>query len=316
MKIPDIFFEESWCRMHADYMGGTYHSYEYEDDHGIVLSRFIKRPTGILPDTYDIVSPWRYCGPIVIQCGKERAELIRSFDRDFHNYCVANNIAAEFARFSPWLKNHEDFRELYEMKKFTGTIGIDLSGDFFNLEFSAKRRGNVRNAEKKGVRTEIDFKCTTVDEFYRLYSLMVKKNKLDAASTYSRKYVQDLVDYCMGNVFIINGYVGDETASSGIFVYSDDYVHYHLCGNDPKFFGLDVNALITYKAAEWGKDNGKRLLDIGSGATDSLFKYKKLFTQEGFYDFYVGSRVHSNELYEELLRLKGSVNDAYFPCYR
>jgi len=317
MKAPDIYFEDFWGELHAQCYGGNYHSYIYEDECGAVMNNFVRRPTGLLPDVYDILSPWRYSGPIVIDCKEgRRTDLIRGFERDFEQYCKDSNIVAEFVRFSPWLKNHEDFRTVYELKRFSYAIGIDLTADFFHEEFSTKRRGNVRKAQKSGVRAEIDFKCDTADEFYRLYRLMAGRNKLPEASIHSRKFIDDMISACGDRIFIINGMIGDVTASAGVFLVSDNYLHYHLCGNDPKFFGLDVNALITCKACEWGKASGRRLLDIGSSSTESLYQYKRQFTKKGFYDFFTGSRIYSNDLYRELVALKGKSNAEFFPAYR
>ncbi len=317
-NVPDIYFEEFWGQLNAARDGGTYHSYEYEDENGIVLYRFIKRPTNILSDTYDIVTPWGFSGPIILGCKEERRKnLVRDFNKEFQEYCAANHIAAEYIRFSPWLKNHEDFKNFYELKYNNYTLGIDLSSkDYFYEEFSSNCRNHIRKAEKMGARTEFDFQCETIEDFCRLYDMMADRHGIDKKTRLSRDYLLDTIKLCKDHVFIINGIVEGKIVSSGMFLHYDKYLHYHLMGNDPQYFGYNVNSLIISKACEWGKDNNKITLHLGGAHEDNLFTYKKHFTKDGIYDFYIGRKIRLNDLYEELIEQKGNRNDHYFPAYR
>lgn len=320
MNIPDLYFEEYWGLLNEEPDGGSYQSYTYEDENGLILYRFIKRPTNILPDTYDIVTPWGFCGPIIINCKPEkRKNLVLAFNEAFQDYCIKNNITSEYIRFSPWLRNHDDFRGIYNLKYNKYTLGIDLTKDFFNEEFAYEARRSVRIAKKRAVKTQFDLKCETVDEFYRLYLIMAERNNITKAERLSKKYILDTIKLCGDHVFIINALHEETVISSGIFIFTDNYLHYHLNGNDPKYFPFHASSLIYFKGCEWGKNNGKRILHIGGGgqgSEDSLLHFKKQFTRKGYYDFYIGSKIRLNSLYNQLIELKGTNNSNYFPAYR
>lgn len=319
MKVPDIYFEEYWGLLNAEQDGGTYESYCYEDENGIILHRFIKRET-MLSGIYDIISPSGFNGPVVLKYRPERkSDLLRSFNHDFQQYCMSNNIVAEYVRFSPWIKNHEDFKDIYKLKHHAQTIGIDLTKDYFNDEFRRKRRANILKAEKSGMEIEFDFNAETVDEFYRLYCIMYDKNNQDDPASIhrlSREYISDLVEKCKGHLFIMNAILHDAVISSAIYIYSDQYVHGYLAGNDPIYLKNNAHSLIISKACEWGKDNHKSALHLGGSRNEGLYNFKKQFTKEGVYDFYVGYRVRLNDPYDQLIQLRGKANEAYFPAYR
>ncbi len=320
MKVPDIYFEEYWGMLNAANDGGTYHSYLYEDENGRILHRFIKRPTNILPDTYDILSPTGFSGPVILDCSeKGKAALVRNFDRNFQKYCEENSIAAEYIRFSPWIGNHEDFRDVYELKHHGYTTGIDLTTDFFHTEFSKERRRRINRAEESGVRVQFDFEGDTLDEFYRLYNLMYDKNDTEDPehkSMLSRRYMSDAFRMCKGHIFIASAAVGMTAVSSTVYIHSDRFLHSYLTGNDPAFYQFNANSVVILKACEWGRDNGKIALHQGGARNEGIFSFKKQFARNGVYDFHVGHKIRLNELYDRLIALKGKANDRYFPAYR
>ncbi|WP_091233575.1 GNAT family N-acetyltransferase [Anaerobium acetethylicum] len=319
MNMPDIYFEEYWGLLNAEHDGGVYDSYTYEDENGQVVYRFIKRPTMILPDTYDITTPYGFSGPVVTWCkpGK-RKDLVRNFDFNFQNYCRAHGIVAEYVRFSPWLKNHEDYSDIYEMKYNKYTVGVDLTKDFFNEEFSSKIRNRIRKAEKSGVRVEFDFHGETADELLGLYNLMAEKNHIGEQYRFTSRFMSDMVKACRNHQFIINVLHNEKVISSAMFIHGGEYIHYHLAGNDPECYEYQGSSLIIAKACEWGKSNGKIAMHLGGGPQGpdgSLLHFKKQFTKEGIFEFYVGKKIRLNDLYQQLVEIKGEHSD-YFPAYR
>jgi len=320
MNIPDVFFEEYWGILNAANDGGDYFQYVFEDENGIVLHPFVKRPTRLLPATYDILSPTGFSGPIVIDCREGRKEeLIRNFDRGFQTYCETNGIVAEYVRFSPWLKNHQDFGSLYELKHHGYTYGIDLTKDYFNDEFNSSRRCRIARAENAGVKVGFDFSGETIAEFYRLYQMMYAKNNpgdIEKRLMLSNDYMADMVRLCRGHMFIANAFIGRKTISSTVYLYSGKYLHSYLTGNDPEFYDFNANSVVISKACEWGRKTGKVALQQGGARNEGIAVFKKQFTQKCILDFHVGYRVRQNALYERLVAIRGEANKAYFPAYR
>jgi serine/alanine adding enzyme len=325
-KFPDIYFLPEWGGLFEEHDHGQAGRFEFRNAKGHVYYQFMKRQ---LPDVLDckdyvdIVTPYGFNGPVVIECAAttDRQALVNEFDVAFQQYCLQEHIVSEYVRFSPWLKNHLDFNKIYMTKQRNYTFYTDLlSGDFFNLEFSSKRRNQVRKAQKTGVLCEFDYGGETVSDFIRIYGLTVKKNNVADYYQFQPDFLHKTFSVLKDKQFIINARYKGMTVSSSIFLQHGDFMHYHLCANDPAHYSLCGNSLILYEAAKWGQRNGKKQLHLGGAFTDELFAFKKQFTKNGVCDFFVGKKIRDQKKYDELLELKksrgGIANMEYFPLYR
>ena len=320
MLMPDIYFEPSWGELNSQLEEGDYCNYEFENEKGKIYYHFIKKPVPIKIDSiqyYDTVTPYGYNGPIVMEYKEENFKnLIEDWNKNFSDYCKEHNIIAEYVKFNPWLKNHEKFKNIYNIIPKNYTLGIDLSGDFFKDEFSSKCRNQVRKAIKSNVIIEFDFIGENINEFYRLYNLMAERNNISEFYRFKKKYFIDIFEKLKNSVFIINASYDDEIISSAIFLNYGDYLHYLFSGNNAEFNGLCANNLILFSAATWAKENGKKLLHLGAGSTESLIKFKRTFTKTGIFNNYVGTKIRNREIYYKLIDKKGEVNRSFFPEYR
>jgi lipid II:glycine glycyltransferase (peptidoglycan interpeptide bridge formation enzyme) len=99
-------------------------------------------------------------------------------------------------------------------------------------------------------------------------------------------------------------------------MYNNDIIHYHLLGNDYEFITLGANSLIICEIAQWAKDKGIKEFHLGGASKESLFKFKKSFTKNGVLDFYVGTKIRNESIYNTLIKLCGVNDKGYFPGYR
>ena len=319
MRIPDIYFTSFWGELNCQLENGVYEKFEYENGKGKGFYHFIKKPVPIKINDiqyYDTITPYGFNGPIIIECQEDRKKFIEEFNTEFNKFCVEHRIVAEYVRFNPWLKNHEDFKEIYNLRYNNYTLGVDLTGDFFYDQFTSKCRNQVRKAIKSNVNIEYDFKGGSIGEFYRLYNLMVEKNKVGENYRFSKDYFINTFEKCKDKVFILNAIYENKVISSAMFLQYEDFIHYHFSGNDAEFGSLCANNLLLFTAATWGKENGKKTLHLGGAFSESLFRFKQSFTKNGIFDYYVGTKIRNKEVYDELVNQKKDINLNFFPAYR
>lgn len=319
--IPDIYYLENWIKLYTEKENGIPEKLEYEFEDGKVIYPFIKRKicTQINnQDYYDTITVYGFNGPLIVGNPENRKQIVENFNRKFQEYCEKNNIVAEYVRFSPWFKNYLDFNEIYNLRLNKKTFYMDLTvPDVFMNEISSKRRNCIRSAIKKGVIIQFDFNGNTVEEFYRLYQNTILKNNISEYYQLSVEFLKKHFEYLKGNIFISNAIFQNKIISSSIFVYQDKQLHYLYSANDYEYTYLNGNSLILSEVANWGKENGKEKFHLG-GATSSedLRKFKLSFTKNQGLDYYVGSKIRQEKIYNELVKITNNENNTYFPQYR
>ncbi|MCM3610428.1 GNAT family N-acetyltransferase [Planococcus sp. MERTA32b] len=327
VNLPDIYFLPEWGKSYEDKeQDGEQRVFELKNGWGHVYYQFILRtiPIDLHGETYyDIITPYGFSGPVILECMPDKLDELQSaFDDAFQKYCDDNKIVAEYIRFSPWIKNAENFKEAYEMRNQGTTIYIDLAvKDFFMDEFSSSTRRQVRRAQKNDVEIEFDFEGSTIGEFHRLYELTAKKTNMDEYYLFSKEFLEDSFRQLKDNSFLINALHEGKIVSSCLVVHHGDHAHYHLMANDPEYYHLAANSLIIYEACSWGAENNKKMFHLGGGGGDvHLDRFKRNFTKTEPLDFFVGKKVRNEAAYEELVEYKrnngGIGSSGFFPLYR
>jgi len=325
MNLPDIYFLPEWGKAHQDLEKGDASVFEFEDQSGHIYYQFIKRRVSDGLDLglyYDIITQYGCNGPIILDHNPaEKEKLLSRFDEIFNEYCRDEKIIAEYVRFSPWLKNHQDFGKFYTLKYNDYTLYTDLTvGDFFMEEYCSKIRTKIRKSQKLGVRIEYDLSGKSLNEFCNLYKQTIQKNEISDYYHFDENFLLRVFKSLNNRQFLINARFEDKYISSAIFMEFGDYLHFHLVANDYNHYEKNGNSLIMYEAAMWGQKNGKKQMHIGGGTSGELFAFKKQFTKKGICDFYIGKKVRDEHVYSKLVDLKiktGQIHDtSYFPLYR
>lgn len=318
MLYPDIYYFPQWSELNSVLDGGTAEHYEFQCDYGQIYYPYIKKKisTKVNNQTfYDTVTPYGFNGPVVI-AADDKEKLLEEFEKNFNSYCADKHIVAEYVRFSPWLKNHEDFEKYYSLKHNNQTLFIDLKKDFFTEEYSHSCRNNIRKAAKNSITVKFDYEGDTLKEFIKLYDKMAVKNSVSSYYSFDEMYFKNTMDKMKGNIFIIYAVFEGIIISSAMCLHHDKYLHYHLMGNDYEYITLGANSLLCHEAAKWGQEHGMSEFHLGGAFSESLLRFKKNFTRTGFLDFYVGKRIRDRCSYNSLIELLGRNSSGYFPEYR
>lgn len=325
----DIYYNPLYGSLYETVEKGTCETFEYSDENGCIKNIFMKRPVPWLVDGvqyYDIVTAYGYGGPIVVEA-ENKEILLEKYWQAWEQYCKDQKIVCEFVRFHPLLRNDVDFKDKYNAEFNRHTLAIELEEDFFMTQFSSKCRNTTRKSEKMGIVLEIDESCDTIDNFAEIYYKTMEKDSADDFYFFSLDYFHSMREKLSDSLVIINAKLEDKIIASSLFMYSDDFMHYHLSATDPEYYSYAANNLILKQAAEWGVEHGKKWLHLGGGLSsseeDSLYKFKRAFAREdrNLKEFWLGRAIYDSVVYDKLVELRKAEKDfdsasEYFPKYR
>ena len=323
--LSDIFFLPEWGKAYATQDMGENKIFEYVNEVGHVYYQFIVRPIPLaLGDAtyYDTITPFGQSGPVIISCAAgRRNELVSAFDEAFQKYCIDNHIVAEYVRFNAWVKNAEDFKDIYGIDNRGISMYVDLSvGDYFMEEFKSSTRQQVRRALKNNVEIEYDYTGATIDEFHRLYEIMVKRNNVPEHYRFTKELLAESFTLLEGKQFIVYAKYNGHYISAALYVHHGDFLHYHLAANDPEFFNVAGNSLVLNEGCRWGVEHGKKQMHLGGASSDVLYRFKRGFTKTEPLDILTGKKVRNEAIYNLLADYSlssGKIeNPGHFPIYR
>lgn len=329
----DIYFEKKYAELSLllEEENSEVVEYVFEDDNGKISNLFIKRPiqidAGLKNKYFDITTPYGYGGPLIEILKDDRPEtkkkLLDNFKNDFEKYAKENNIVSEFIRFHPIIKNALDFKEIYKTKYLRETVATIVGKEHpFDAEFSKSSRKTTRRALREDIKIEIEKKPEHLNDFKKIYTDTMDRNDALDFYYFDDKYFDQMLELLNDNLLKINIVDSEETIiASGIyFIYGNKFLHGHLSGTKKGYLHMSPAYILKYATADWCFENGYKYIHYGGGTTsdpeDSLLVFKKRFTKEGIFDFYIGSKVYNKEVYDLLVEKTENGDSRYFPKYR
>ena len=243
---------------------------------------------------FDITSVYGYSGPVAIDANPDRWY---SYDHKFHNYCLENNIIAEFARLYP-------FEEQYVRPCHYehGIFYIDLTQSLEQIwhGFDKGCRSTTKQQITKGF---CEISNSIPLEFATTYNETMKKDHASEGYYFDLKFWKDLSK--------MSTFIQFETAGA-VLLKHGDYCHYFLAAGG-------YQNIILWDSIKWAKSQGCKIFNLGGGlrAGDKLESFKRSFSKASK-PFYTYRRIHQPSVYNELCQAKGiDPNDTnWFPAYR
>lgn len=324
----DIYFEENYGKLYEEIEKGKANIFRYEDENGVISNQFIIREIPIRVDEktyYDITTPYGYGGPIIEKCinGKEK-ELVKRYYKKFNEYCSENKIVSEFVRFHPILNNAKDFKEVYNAKCIRKTLGTNLKDfeDPVASEFSKSCRKTIRQAIKKGIEFKMIENVTDFSEFEKIYYDNMDRKNAEEYYFFKDKYFKMMNKYFHDKLIQAQALYEGKVIAEGLYFIYNKTIHAHLSGTNRDYLYLSPAYILKYGTAIWGKQHGYELIHYGGGTSnkedDTLYLFKKKFSQNTEFDFCIGTKIWDKEVYKKLCRKRNILNDDvdYFPAYR
>ena len=173
LALKDIYFTPEYAMLFEategevrEAFGGEALLFFYGNEQNYIIYPFFKRKVSELPfrellppesqGWFDIISPYGYSGPIAyISEPKIEGELWQGFVKEFHHYCLQNNIVAEFARLHPYFRNHlllEKFTDINIVKR-AELVYVDLEQEEAVIKRGISRgnKSSMSKARRSGV---------------------------------------------------------------------------------------------------------------------------------------------------------------------
>jgi len=335
-----MVFERTEGERRRDF-GGEAFLFFFGDERDSIIYPFFKRNISELPfysilgdqseNWFDIISPYGYSGPLAhIDNSELESILWQSFLNEFHNFCIENNIIAEFARLHPFFKNHLVLMKFPDINivKRPSVVYLELEQEESQI-WKNMTKGN-KSSVSKARRSGVEIRCSNTEDaieaFYELYTATMERNKAKRAYFFSRDFFDDTCQVLGEDVKLFSAWYEDRVIAASLFLFKGNLVHYYLSGSDANYLFLSPNNLLIYEVILWAKSRGFKILNLGGGyeENDSLFHFKSSFSKTTA-DFYTYDRVHNQTVYERLCgardiygeqECENVIESDYFPVYR
>ena len=300
----DIYFTPEYYSLYQNYGDGEVRCFVFKQDGEVVLYPFLINLITSLgyeldKEYYDIQGAYGYNGIIA---SSENADFIAAFWEAFDAYCQKNDIVAEFTRFHPLLNNYRLASP--KMKSFFSrhTVALDLTDDdIWMHQISSKNRNMIRKAEKEEV-TIVE--SDDYETFRRLYDGTMTDLHAENFYFFPKSYYDEYKQTFKGESMLCFAMLDGKAIAGSMFMFSEDYAHYHLSARDREYSKYAANNLILWYAIQKAKERGCKWFHFGGGTTsnedDSLLKFKKGFSKT-LCEFWIGKRVHNQTVYDQIV---------------
>lgn len=265
---------------------------------------------------FDISTPYGYGGFLI------EGEDYQTLDEEYVRYCKENGFISEFIRFHLF----SDYKEIFNgtVISYTNNVvrTLDLDIEDMVMDCEHKVRKNLKKANKAGLKIEIDYSGERMEEFLDIYYGTMDRNDAKSNFFFPESFFK-IINEMTNNFVYIHVIHEDKVISTELVIFGTENCYSFLGGTHSDFFDLRPNDFLKVEIIKWAKDKGLRrfILGGGYGQDDGIFRYKKSFSPNGIYKFYVGNRIFDEEKYSELVKIRSSnqyfdKDTNFFPKYR
>ena len=303
----DTYFTPDYYTLYEHLGDGKAQCFVFEKDGEIALYPFLinsvnKKGYELDDEYFDIQGAYGYNGIISSNYSEAfRTEFFKKLDE----YCNQNNIIAEFNRFHPVIDNVAFSRKFRKIIFDRSTVTIDLAQKFEEIkrEFSSSTKRALKKAHKNNLRPNVyQAKEMPIQRFKELYRNTMERVKSIPYLFFNDAYFEYL--FQLQNLDMITVEYEGKIIASAVCFYSNNFYHYHLGASDEEYLNMRPNNLIFESMIKQGKEKNCKYLHLGGGNSgdenDGLYKFKKGFSKLRT-DFYIGKKIHNQEIYESVI---------------
>jgi hypothetical protein len=254
---------------------------------------------------FDIQGAYGYNGAVTLN---DTISFKNEFDTIFKEFCADSNIIAEFTRFNPILNNHQFFDDQHIIKSNKDII-VDLKhteNDIWGNIYAHSVRKNVKKAIRSGL-TVKHFSGNEISEswfrqFITIYSNTLNRRSADDYYYFSDKYFSFLNKKLGNNILYFFTLKNDDVISCELVTFKNYNAYSFLGGTLSEYFPYRPNDILKHEIIHYLKSIGVKYFCLGGGAKedDGIYKYKKSFSKDGEVNFYIGTKVHNQNIYDDV----------------
>ena len=270
------------------------------DNMNILLMPFIRKE---IEGYFDFETPYGYGGPI---SNSDNADWISLALFEMKLLFEREKFVCGFIRFHPLLENAKYFENCVQTIFDRNTVVINTEKsetEIWENQIISKNRNMIKKAEKNGLVYKAEYDFESLPDFIKLYNSTMERVGAESFYFFKEDYYYSLVNNFRGKAFLGTVRKDDELICAALFMYLQDYGHYHLEGSNHMYSSLGANNLLLWKTALEMKKLGVKRFHLGGGynsdSNNSLLKFKKSFSNN-LMDFYIGKWIFNEEKYLEL----------------
>lgn len=295
----DIYYLEEYVKLYEDEAGRALCAVCLEDEQILLMPYIRKKIDGF----FDFETAYGYGGPIT-NCD-DMEWIQRAFD-EMKNLFMREKYVCGFIRFHSLLDNVRisEHQMTTSFDRSTVAIRTDRSEEeIWSEQIISKNRNMIRKAGKNGLIYKAEYDFASLDEFVKLYNSTMSRLGAEDFYFFNDNYYKTFVEKFKDKAFLGTIRKDEELICAALFMYSEEYGHYHLEGSNHAYSNLAANNLLLWKTAlEFGK-LGVKEFHLGGGYNsqpeNSLLKFKKSFSNN-MKEFHIGKWIFNEEKYTEL----------------
>lgn len=322
MPTSDFYFSPLYGQLCELIEQGRLEVDRYESEHGVVTDQYLIRPLpyeGRAEGLSDLITPYGYGGPRVERLDGSLSLLLEGYQRHKTALARQKGYVTHFIRFHPLEGNGPLFAPYCNAALDRYTVATDLRADDpVAAEFSKSTRKTLRRTWGDDVTFTVERGGALLPEFRHVYEETMDRDGAKDFYYFPEAYWTFLSDRLADRIVCGLIRIDGQTAAAGLYFLGGAWMHAHLSGTRRAFLSRSPAVILKAVMARWGHEQGFELIHYGGGLTpapeDSLFAFKRQFTREGVYPFYVGRQVLLPEVYAELCA--GREEMGFFPLYR
>lgn len=294
----DIYFSEEYVKLYEN-NGVVARCFVAHEEDNILLIPLLISPVPGYNGRYDFETAYGYGGPVTnSQCDTFHKKAERAFLDTLKN----NNIIAGLIRFHPLLHNHTIFDNCIETTFDRKTVYVPLDipeEEIWEHQIHTKHRNVIRKAQAQCTFIA-DYAWHYLEDFIDIYRATMETIDADAFYLFERSYFERFREALRENSFLGMVFHQEQPIAGAIFMYSQQYGHYHLAGSRHDALAYYPNNFLIYRAIGELKKRGITKFHLGGGFDrdpgNTLYKFKKRFSKEES-SFYIGKVVADREHY-------------------
>ncbi|WP_455757130.1 GNAT family N-acetyltransferase [Sulfurimonas sp.] len=283
----------------------------YKDDKNMFFYPYIKTHINSLgyeldKNYYDIQGAYGYNGALVQD--DTDTDFINKARKKFLEYAKEENIIAEFVRFNPLYTNHKYFSDITPINANKNII-VDLKEtDIWMNSYEYSTRKNVNKALRNNLTYKIieskDMTKIDIENFSFIYNKTMTRNNADLEYLFNLEYFTNITNKLKQNAIFIFIYKDDVIISTELVLLNDYVAYSYLGGTLKEYFEFRPNDYLKHILIKELQERGLTYFMLGGGISinDGIFKYKKNFSKNGIYDFFISKSIYNYEVYDLILK--------------
>ena len=231
-----------------------------------------------------------------------------------------NHVVSIFSRINPLLI---DVNGLKGCSLYSETVVINLTLDESTQKGSYRsvHRNLLKRLEKNQFTANWSNSKESIDDFKSIYYKTMKYLNADEYFFFDDYYFEKILKCNDFDIRVYNVYFQEKKICSGIFIFYDDIVHYHLSGTLIEYRKFSPSIMLIDQVRKDSTKLGFKYFHLGGGLKpggDGLYMFKYGFSKKSI-KFYFFKMVTNKTIYMGLsnLSLSDKVPESgFFPLYR